>query len=224
MENLLFMYLLVPFFFSWWFPQIWALFSCVSLARVAILSAAGDSVPLGFGLGLSVDFISDLAFTSHVMATDFSWQFNFLSKFFCSLAWPRSLLAISCRWIHLPLEALIFLSGSLFSSSVELSRPRKIAARVLLFAARFIFHWAHLRPAAVWLVTVGLLDSSRSSKFQLDSALAVQTKAARVREVQLEYSRIDGVFFVAFFCVDGCRLNPGSAFEPPDLKSRGFMV
>jgi hypothetical protein len=58
----------------------------VSLARVAILSAAGDSVPLGFGLGLSVEFISDLAFTSHVMATDFSWQFNFLSKFFCSLA------------------------------------------------------------------------------------------------------------------------------------------
>jgi hypothetical protein len=118
---------------------------------------------------------------------------------------------------------LIFLSGSLFSSSVELSRPRKIAARVLLFAARFIFHCAHLRSAAIWLVTVRLLDSSCSSKFQLDSALAVQTKAAHVWEVQLEYSRIDGVF-VAFFCVDGCRLNPGSAFEPPDQKSRGFVV
>jgi hypothetical protein len=42
----------------------------VSLARVAILSDAGDSVPLGFGLGLSVEFISDLAFTSNSVGKD----------------------------------------------------------------------------------------------------------------------------------------------------------
>jgi hypothetical protein len=47
-------------------------------------------------------------------------------------------------------------------------------------------------------VCSGCLDSLRSSQFQLDSVLAVQTKAARVREVQLEYSRID-VFLLRFF-------------------------